>query len=231
MNLMKLPAKNLRLPTFLAILLLFLTVYPYLHQKFTNQIAIIEVFFSFLLISGASLLVNNKKYLFIMIVLAATVLIGIVINGHIHDKNFLIFIMIIEFVFFAIIFFSLLGFIYAQQIVNLDKIYAAVTGYLILGILFAVLYTIVSIISPSSFQYTVSVGTAIQKIFPHPAFFTEALYFSFVTLSTLGYGDWIPISGPIKMIATLEAIIGQLYIAILIARLVGIQILQSLKNS
>ncbi|HAU2012855.1 TPA: two pore domain potassium channel family protein, partial [Legionella pneumophila] len=58
---------------------------------------------------------------------------------------------------------------------------------------------------------------------PHPAFFSDALYFSFVTLGTLGYGDLVPVFGPIKMIASLEAIIGQLYIAILIARLVSVR--------
>lgn len=49
-----------------------------------------------------------------------------------------------------------------------------------------------------------------------------------MTLSTLGYGDWVPVLGPIKMIAALEAITGQLFIAILIARLVGLHISQAL---
>jgi hypothetical protein len=47
-------------------------------------------------------------------------------------------------------------------------------------------------------------------------------YFSFVTLTTLGYGDMTPLSRPAKNLAALEAILGQLYIAVLIARLVGL---------
>ena len=50
------------------------------------------------------------------------------------------------------------------------------------------------------------------------------LYFSFVTLSTLGYGDLVPGSSPLKLFAPIEAIAGQLYLTILVARLVGLHI-------
>jgi hypothetical protein len=53
-------------------------------------------------------------------------------------------------------------------------------------------------------------------------------YYSFTTLTTLGYGDVTPLSGPAKSLATVEAIIGQMYIAVLIAKLVGTHITQSL---
>ena len=55
-------------------------------------------------------------------------------------------------------------------------------------------------------------------------------YFSFVTLTTLGYGDIVPVSGPAKTFSTLEAIVGQLYIALLVARLVGLHTAQSIAN-
>lgn len=48
-----------------------------------------------------------------------------------------------------------------------------------------------------------------------------------MTLSTLGYGDWVPMQGPVKIISALEAIAGQLFISVLIARLVGIHIAQT----
>ena len=56
--------------------------------------------------------------------------------------------------------------------------------------------------------------------------FSEMYYFSFVTLTTLGYGDVLPISRVARSFATLEAVIGQLYLAVVIASLVGIQINQ-----
>ena len=65
----------------------------------------------------------------------------------------------------------------------------------------------------------------------HYGFLNDNLsYFSFVTLTTLGYGDIVPISGPAKTASTLEAIVGQLYIALLVARLVGLHAAQSMAN-
>ena len=56
--------------------------------------------------------------------------------------------------------------------------------------------------------------------------FSEFLYFSFITLTSVGYGDLTPIGAPARSLAMLEGVVGQLYLAILIARLVGIHIAQ-----
>jgi len=220
--------KKVRLPAFLIILVLFLIAYPYLHQVFLDKIAIIEASFALLMISGISLLTERKRFLLFMVILAIVILAGIVVTNFFHNKLLLIFILLTELIFFLNIFISLLSYIYTLPVVTLNKIYAAITSYLVLGVLFAILYTIIALLVPEAFQYTASTKTPLLATFPHPAFFSEALYFSFVTLGTLGYGDWIPVIGPAKIIASLEAIAGQLFIAILIARLVGIQISQSL---
>ena len=213
---------SIRLPIFLCLLIMFLVFYPYLHQKFPEQIAILESFFTLIMISGISLLINRKSLLIFMLSLAACILIGILVAGIYETMLSLFIVLLIEFIFFSIIFINLLNYIFQHQEVTLSSLYAAITSYLILGILFAIFYTIAAIISPDIFHYASSLKP-ILKIYPHPAFFSEALYFSFVTLATLGYGDLVPVFGPIKMIASLEAIIGQLYIAILIARLVSSQ--------
>ena len=54
-----------------------------------------------------------------------------------------------------------------------------------------------------------------------------AIYYSFVTMSTLGYGDIVPTSSLTRMCAALQAVVAQLYLAVLVARLVGLQISQS----
>jgi voltage-gated potassium channel Kch len=155
-----------------------------------------------------------------MTTLAILILIGILIAGKYETITPLLIVLLIEFIFFAVIFINLLNYIFQHQEVTLNSLYTAITSYLILGILFAIFYTFAAMISPEIFHYTSSTKP-ILEIYPHPEFFSEALYFSFVTLGTLGYGDLVPVFGPIKMIASLEAIIGQLYIAILIARLVS----------
>ena len=59
---------------------------------------------------------------------------------------------------------------------------------------------------------------------------TQMLYFSFSTITTLGYGDIVPNSGLAKMLANLEAITGQMYTTIFIARLVGLQIVSEVSK-
>ena len=57
------------------------------------------------------------------------------------------------------------------------------------------------------------------------------IYFSFVTLTTLGYGDITPLTSQARSLSLLEAVFGQIYLAVVIARLVGIQITQSMENN
>lgn len=58
----------------------------------------------------------------------------------------------------------------------------------------------------------------------------EMIYYSFVTLTTLGYGDIVPVSPSARSLATLEALTGQLYLTVLVARLVGLQITHSARR-
>jgi len=94
--------------------------------------------------------------------------------------------------------------------VSLSVIVGAVDGYLLLGIIGAAAFHFAESLAPGSIQ-----PPGGQDVFGN------ALYLSFVTLTTLGYGDFIPISNTAKTIAILLATTGQLYIAVLIALLVG----------
>lgn len=97
--------------------------------------------------------------------------------------------------------------------VSREVIAAAVVVYLFLGLFWAGVYSTLELLAPGSF--TVPGGSAGPVSQP----FT---YFSFTTLTTLGYGDIAPVSVPARSFATLEALLGQIYLAVLIARLVGI---------
>jgi voltage-gated potassium channel len=96
--------------------------------------------------------------------------------------------------------------------IDAEHIYAALSAYLLAGIFFGVLYHGVEGIWPGSF-------TAAGATREFPLF--DAIYFSFVTLATLGYGDLVPVSGVARGLAVVEAVSGQLFLAVLIARLVS----------
>jgi voltage-gated potassium channel Kch len=86
-------------------------------------------------------------------------------------------------------------------------------AYLFVALFFAKSFLVLEILSPGSFSISS------DRIMTDPSVMK---YFSFVTLTTLGYGDVVPISDQAKTLAISEAFIGQIYLTVLIARLVGV---------
>ena len=93
--------------------------------------------------------------------------------------------------------------------VNSETLYAALSTYLLAGLFFGIIYVAIEFMQPGSFA--------------GPDEFNEAsaIYYSFVTLATLGYGDFLPRSELARGVATFEVIGGQLYLAVMVARLIG----------
>ncbi len=116
--------------------------------------------------------------------------------------------------------------IFDSRQVTTNTVCASLCVYLLLGLVWALAYTVVDALDPAAFTCTVNAGQ-------HPLWTragrgeTAVLYFSFATLTTLGYGDIVPTSPISRMLASVEAITGQLYLAVLVARLVGMHIAHS----
>ena len=100
-----------------------------------------------------------------------------------------------------------------DQSIDTNRIVGAIAVYLMLGVLWAVLYTLVELTLPGAFK-GFEAGS-------ETAWASDWLYFSFVTMTTLGYGDISPVAASARFLAYSQAIVGQLYIAILVAGLVG----------
>jgi hypothetical protein len=96
--------------------------------------------------------------------------------------------------------------------VDYERIFAALDAYLLAGALFGVAYWTLHRWNPASFA---GAPTATMEL-------STSMYFSFVTIATLGYGDIVPISAPARGLAVVEAIAGQMYLAVLVARLVSL---------
>jgi hypothetical protein len=99
--------------------------------------------------------------------------------------------------------------------VDSERLSAALSAYLLAGLCFGIVYFQVEQLRPGSF----AIGGAATKL--SELDLQTAFYFSFVTLATLGYGDISPLTPTARGMAISEAILGQLYLAVLIARLVG----------
>jgi hypothetical protein len=103
--------------------------------------------------------------------------------------------------------------VFRQDRVDLNKVVGALCIYLLIGAIFALLFQLLEDFLPGSFEGLEGhEGSALPWRF---------VYFSFVTLSTLGYGDVLPLTIYAETLAVVEAVLGQFYLAILVAGLVG----------
>ena len=109
--------------------------------------------------------------------------------------------------------------VYREGPVTAHRIQGAIAAYLLLSIIFAVAYTLLENIQPGSFQGQNQAQAQTQDAI-NRAFY----YFSVVTLTTTGYGDITAVSPHARTLVMMEALIGQLYPAILIARLVSLHV-------
>jgi hypothetical protein len=113
-----------------------------------------------------------------------------------------------------------------EERVSNDTILGGICVYLLLGLLFESVFEIVEFVLPGSFRSgTVALGELAQSQ-GDVARYPELVYYSFVTLTTLGYGDITPVGSLPRVLSTAEAVIGQLYLAILVAALVGMRLAQ-----
>jgi len=108
--------------------------------------------------------------------------------------------------------------VYREGPVTGHRVMGAVAGYLLLTVVFAIAYSLVEYLAPGSFQMPSALS---QSSEPHGQLF---YYFSVVTLTTTGYGDITAVNPFARSLVMMEALIGQLYTAILIARLVSLHV-------
>jgi Ion channel len=109
---------------------------------------------------------------------------------------------------------GILLFVFRNRTLTVDGLFATVTVYLIIAIVFATLYLLLLEWNPGSFNLQVA-GIAPQQLQ------SSLLYFSMITLATVGYGDVLPVSETARTLAAIEATIGQFYIAVVVAVFVG----------
>jgi voltage-gated potassium channel len=187
------------------------------------------VFFSLLLAAVLLLVFDDKKHRRIAFSLSLAAFLGIwagyAIGGP-TGRLLVVSAYLLGAAFFAFALFGILRAILAKHVSG-DAVFGAVCGYLLLGIIWSLLYHAVETAAPGSFR-TPSSGAevAVQSV----ADSGMLSYFSFVTLATVGYGDVTPTTPLAQTLAWTEAVTGQLYLAILVAGIVGFKVTQATNN-
>ena len=121
-------------------------------------------------------------------------------------------IMLLAFAFTAVI--TVIHTLRARK-VTVEQISGALSAYLLFGLVWGLAYFLLESAAPGS----LSIGPVSDE-----ARFGASIYYSFVTLTTLGYGDILPLTDRARSLAYVEAVIGQIYLAVLLAKLVGMYV-------
>ena len=108
-----------------------------------------------------------------------------------------------------------------------DKLCGAICVYVLIGVIWAILYSLIEYSRPGAFAVSYADPWAPTAAGSGYEAFAMLEHFSFVTLTTLGYGDIIPVSSTARTLACVEAVLGQIYLAVMIARLVGLHIVHA----
>ncbi len=126
--------------------------------------------------------------------------------------------------FFGYVIFIILLNIFQSKEITANLIYGSVCIYMLIGLEWAFIFSLLENIHPGSFVFPASNFAFILTTDSSSNTLPVFLYYSYTTLTTLGYGDISPLSAPAQSMASLEAITGQFYLTILVARLVGLHI-------
>ena len=208
---------------FLAALALLYVTAPFV-QSVRNGILIEAVLITLVLLSAVLAVSGHRRTLVWAIVFAAPALMEKWVNYWQPDLLPPQASLWTGLTFIGFIVLRLLGFILRAPRVNSEILCAGVAAYLLLGLLWAFAYQLVDRSAPDSFAFTVGPPSSRSL----EGF--NSLYFSITTLATSGYGDIVPVSGLARMLAMAESIVGLLYVALLIARLVALYSSQDLAS-
>lgn len=204
-------------------LLLLLLLIPFFEGSVVGN-TVVDLAFSAVLLSAIYAVSERKQQFMIAIVLAIPMIVTRWAN-HFLKNDFLILAaegFTILFLVFTVV--LILSYVLRDEEVTANKIYGALSVYLLIGLIWALLFVMIEGMWPGSFLMGQAPGTPLlEKL-------RQFTYYSFVTLTTLGYGDVTPLAAPARTLAYLEAVVGQIYLAVLIARLVGLHIAHSMKK-
>ncbi len=177
--------------------------------------SLVEIFYMFIMLSAVYTVSDHK---IVFLITSIFIILGIITSwyGLVADQIYLFLTSnIIEIVALSVINYTILSYVLHIDITSTDHIFGSVCSYLLLGFVWGFIYDSLAIIIPHSFYFAHSDHLNALQHLP------ELIYYSFVTLTTLGYGDITGANMIAKSFSAIEAIIGQVFLVVLIASLVG----------
>jgi len=198
-------------------LLALILVTP-LAREFVGIQMVWNIFLTGILLSGVHAVSERKRNVYIASLLPLPMLVYLWSVYFMEINRYVVIVgSLCGVLFFAYMIVNILFFIYRQDKVTRDLISGAAVVYLLMAMMWTFIYRVVETAHPGSF--TIPTTDIHERM--------RFIYFSLVTITTLGYGDIVPKTSLASSLATLEAVVGQLYLVTTVAWLVGVRVSQS----
>jgi hypothetical protein len=204
----------------LMVLMMALLVLGPILEQFVTIRKLIDAFLTLIVLSMLYTITHKKSVYYFGWFLAIIMLLGLWLKYFISPGVFAMASMIAGAFFTLLVAAQTLQFILSSKTVTREVVYAAMLVYFLLAQLWAMVYTFLDRIDPASFNLPGVQGD-----------FLLFEYYSFVTLTTLGYGDITPLTKVAKAFSVLEAVVGQLYLVVVVAWFVGMLVARRAENS
>ena len=188
-------------------------------EEFVRLSILIDILWSAILVSAIYAVSQKKRHILIAVLLALPMLGSIWSKYFVQHKALIVVGSLCGAAFFLFTIIQMLIFIYGHKEVTRDLIVGAAVVYLFMALMWTFIFVVVETLHPGSFNLPGGEDIEATRHF---------LYHSFVTLTTLGYGDITPVTGLARSLCVLEAVIGQLYLVVQVAWLVGVHVSQSM---
>jgi hypothetical protein len=206
---------------FLIVFIVVLIVLGPFIEGFVGLRFFMELLFSIIFITTIYAASQKKKHIIIAAILLIPTLLAvwtpdIPIHNTLTTIGYLCGLIVFA---FAVI--SILIFLFSEEEVTRQTISAAVVVYLLIALMWTFIYRLIENLYPASFAVAHSRLEGAENIY---------LYFSLVTITTLGYGDITPVGGQALSLAVLEAITGQIYLVVVVAWFVGLYVSRKSKQ-
>ncbi|MFC1580192.1 potassium channel family protein [Thermodesulfobacteriota bacterium] len=215
----KIPAddsrSHLRRFLFLLISILLTLVLGPVLEPFPGMRILLSVFWSLVLISSVFAISQKKHAILVAVLLALPFFAEEWTTLFVQSVPVIVIGKLSGALFFAFVIMHILRFIYGQREVRGEVLIAAAVVYLMIAVMWSYFYAVLEMVHPGAFNLPDAAGGVMQNRF---------VYFSLVTITTLGYGDITPNSGFAASLSMVEAVVGQLYMTVQVAWLVGIHV-------
>jgi hypothetical protein len=198
----------------LVLILLMLILPPFLGDWVPVSI-VLDFFLTAILLALIYAIKSNHTQMVIGAILALPMIITIWASYFIEIRSIGLTTRICSALFFGYAVANILRQMSTKKEVSREMIFGAIVAYLLIALMWAFLYMVLEKLVPGSFSFSENALISETRQFQ---------YFSFVTITTLGYGDVTPLTDKASTLAMLEALIGQIYLVVLVAWLVGMHV-------